>query len=100
MSQESNKVTEPTQGTEDSNFAGTLLDCIAKGVIAIAPSRQIIAFNDAANRLIGLPAKDVLNRSMAVLPPPLQAIIDETLVTGQPVLRRRIVLSRAGGADD
>lgn len=100
MSHEPTRPTGAEKESEDSNFAGSLLDWIAKGVITIGPSRQIVAFNDSAERLTGLHAKDALNRSTAVLPPPLQAVIDETLVTGQSVVRRRVLLSQSDGSDD
>lgn len=88
------------QFSEEANFAGALLDCVAAGVITIGPSRQILAFNGAAERLTGLRGRDMLHRSTAVLPAPLQAVIDETFVTGRPVLRRRVVLAQANGTDD
>jgi two-component system, NtrC family, sensor histidine kinase HydH len=87
------------RSSEDSSFASVLLDCVAKGVITVGPSRQILAFNEAAEHLLGLHAKDALSHSTAVLPPPLQAVIDQTLLTGQPAVRRRILLSRAGTED-
>ncbi len=85
--------------SELANFAGGLMDCIAHGVIAIGTARQIVAFNDAAEKLIGLRAADVLNHTIAVLPPALQAVIDESFVTSRPVSRREILLTQGGGAD-
>ena len=73
---------------EHLNFAGALLDCVTHGVIAVGPAKQILACNEAAERLTGLHAADLLNRSINVLPPPLQAVIDETFVTGRAVSRR------------
>src|SRR5688572_30718520 len=81
------------------NFAGALLDCIADGVIAIGPARQILAFNAAAERLTGLHAEDLLNRNISVLPPSLQAVIDETFVTGRAVGHRDVLLSQNAGTD-
>lgn len=87
-----------TEG-EHLNFAGALLDCIAHGVITIGPDRRIMGFNDDAGRLTGLRAEDLLNRPSSVLPPPLQAVIDETFVTGNAVTRRDFLLSQGTGAD-
>lgn len=85
---------------EQANFAGALLDCIATGIITIGPARQILAFNDAAERLTGLRGKEVLHRSTAMLPPPLQAVIDETFVTGKSVMRRRVLSPQPDGTED
>ena len=84
---------------EHLNFAGALLDCIAHGVVTIGSSRQILAFNDPAEKLTGLHAADLLNRNIAVLPPPLQAVIDETFVTGRAVTRRDVLFTQDTGAD-
>ena len=83
--------------SEHLNFAGALLDFIPVGVIAIGPGKQILAFNAAAERFTGLHAADLLNRSIAVLPPPLQAVIDETFVTGHAVGHRDVLLSQNAG---
>ena len=84
---------------EHLNFAGALLDCIALGVITVGPARQIIAFNSAAEKLTGLHGADLLNHSVTVLPPALQAVIDETFVTGHPVTRREVLLAQSTGGD-
>lgn len=83
--------------SEHLNFAGALLDCIAHGVITIGPARQILAFNEAAERLTGCHAGDLLNCTTAILPPPLQAVIDETFVTGRPVIRRDVLFTQPSG---
>ena len=84
---------------EHPNFAGALLDCIAHGVITIGPARQILAFNEAAERLTGCHAGDLLNHATAILPPPLQAVIDETFVTGRPVTRRDVLFTQPSGIE-
>ena len=84
---------------EHLNFAGALLDSIAHGIIALNPARRIIAFNDHAERLTGLRAADLLNQPVDALPPPLQAVIDETFVTGCAVARRDVLLAVGTGAD-
>ena len=50
--------------------------------------------------MTGLRTCDVLNHPIASLPPALQAVIDETFVTGRPVVRRQVLLPLAGGAED
>ena len=84
---------------EHLNFAGALLDSIAHGIIALNPARHIIAFNDHAERLTGLRAADLLNQPVDALPPPLQAVIDETFVTGCAVARRDVLLAVGTCAD-
>ncbi len=100
MSQDLPKSEGGTPFGEQANFAGALLDCIATGIITIGPARQILAFNDAAERLTGLRGNEVLHRSTAVLPAPLQAVIDETFVTGKSVLRRRVLSPQPDGTED
>lgn len=85
--------------SEHLNFAGALLDCIAHGVITVGPARQIIAFNESAQILTGLHAGDLLSRNIAVLPPSLQAVIDETFVTNRDVAHRDVLLTRDAGPD-
>ena len=84
---------------EHLNFAGALLDCVAHGVIAVGPDKQILACNEAAEKLTGLHAANLLNRTVNVLPPPLQAVIDETFVTGRAVSHRDLLLAQNAGAD-
>jgi signal transduction histidine kinase len=84
---------------EHLNFAGALLDCIAHGIIAIGSNRHILAFNEPAERLTGLRATDLLNRPVSVLPAPLQAVIDETFVTGRAVSHRDVLLAQGNGTD-
>ena len=90
----------PENQEEHSNFTSALFDCLAHGVIAVGPSRRIVAWNETAAKLTGLHARDVLNRSIAALPPALQAVIDEAFVTGRPVIRRQVLLGLPGGAED
>jgi len=85
--------------SEHLHFAGDLLDCIAHGVMTIGTARQILAFNAAAEKLTGLRAADLLNQNIAVMPPALQAVIDETFVTGHPVTRRDVLLTRGAGEE-
>lgn len=100
MSQNATPAGLPGSQEEHSNFTSALFDCLAQGVISIGPSRIILAWNGAAEKLTGLHAKDVLNRSITSLPPALQAVIDETFVTGRPVVRRRVLLCQAGGTEE
>ena len=94
-------VPEPDRtAREPFPFTGVLLDAIASGVIVIGASRQILALNPVAERLTGLSAGQLLNRSMSALPPALQAVIDEAFATGRPVAGRTVLLPQTGGPDE
>ena len=79
--------------SEHFQFAGALLDSMARGVIVISSSRHVLAFNDAAGPLTGLRAPDVLGRPASVLPPALLTVVEETLSDGKTITRRTIHLS-------
>jgi signal transduction histidine kinase len=83
----------PLADSEHFQFAGSLLDSMARGTIVVSSSRQVLAFSDAAGRLTGLRAADVLGRPASVLPPAVLTVIDETLVKGGPIIRRDVHLS-------
>jgi signal transduction histidine kinase len=74
-------------------FAGVLLDSMARGVIVVSSARHVLAFSGAASSLTGLDAGDVLGRPASVLPPALLTIVDQTLADGKSVTRRTIHLS-------
>jgi signal transduction histidine kinase len=78
---------------EPFNFAEALLKCIACGTIVILPTGQIIAFNTVAERFIGLSAAETVGRPMSILPPAIQALVEETLANGQALPARRIELA-------
>jgi signal transduction histidine kinase len=83
-----------------SSFTSALFDCFAIGIAAVSPARLIVARNEGAKRLTGLRSQDVLNRSIDILPPPLQAVLEETFFNGQPVKQRQILMTQAGGGED
>ena len=74
-------------------FAGALLDSMARGMIVVSSSRQILACSEAAGHLMGLRPADLLGRPASVLPPVLLTIIEETLTKGEPISHRTIHLS-------
>jgi PAS domain S-box-containing protein len=83
--------------SEHFNFASALLDCIAQGTIVASASRQILVFNDTAEKLTGLRADELLGRPTSILPPVLQSLIDETIENKREVLARQIQLSVIDG---
>jgi two-component system sensor histidine kinase HydH len=84
-------------GSEHFNFAGALLDCISRGTIVISPSRQILAFDERAEKLTGLRAAEVLGRPTSVLQPLLESVISDTFSTNRPVSSRKVLLSASDG---
>lgn len=100
MSKKRTDAEKPMESAEHPNFASSLIDCLSLGVLALGANRQILAWNEAAEKLTGLHAREVLGRSISCLPPALQAVLDETLVTGRPAVRRQILLGRADGSNE
>ena len=83
----------PLAESEHFQFARALLDSMSRGVIVVSSSRQVLAFSEAAARLTGLRAADVLGRPASILPPALLTIVEETLAKGGAIIRRDVHLS-------
>ena len=83
----------PLADSGQFQFAGALLDSMARGIIVVSSSRQILAFSEAAGQLMGLHPADVLGRPASVLPPALLTLVDETLTKGEPISERTIHLA-------
>lgn len=83
----------PSADSGHFQFAGSLLDSMARGIIVVSSSRQILAFNEAAGRLMGIQSADALGRPASILPPVLLTIIEESLTKGEPINHRTIHLS-------
>ena len=88
-----------TDGAEDAengqdglSFAEVLRSCLACAIVAIDGRQMVSAFTPEAERLLRLPASQVLNRSFDVLPSALREIIQETLLAGKPIEGRQIIL--------
>jgi two-component system sensor histidine kinase HydH len=75
---------------ERSDFASALFDRMTCGTIAVSGARKIIAFNSAAERLTGLRGTEALGQPIAVLPAMFQAVIDDTLASGNNIIAKRI----------
>jgi PAS domain S-box-containing protein len=85
--------------TEFLSFAQVLRDSVACGVIAVDGRRRVAVFNPDAETLTGWSAAELLHRPFGELPPPLPAILAESLDTGEPVHDREIVLRHVNGAE-
>ena len=55
-----------------------LLDSLVSGVVAANSQKQVTVFNREAQRVIGLPASDVVGRAIDVLPDPISSAISST----------------------
>jgi signal transduction histidine kinase len=76
--------------TEHFNFASALLDCVACGTIVVSPDRRVIAFNECAQRQLGLRASDVLGNSISVLPSEFQRVVEQTFQSGRGIASQRV----------
>ena len=79
-----------SRAVEQFNFASALLDCVACGIIVVSPARRIIAFNECALRQLGQRSSDVLGKSVSVLPPEFQAIVERTFQSGCGIANQRV----------
>jgi signal transduction histidine kinase len=78
---------------EHFNFASALLDCVACGTIVVSPARRIIAFNECAQRQLGLRASDVLGNSVSLLPREFQTVVEQTFQSGRGIAHQRVPLA-------
>ncbi len=87
-----NKAKEGLGGLETPNFPHILDQCLASAVVAIDERQRITAFTPEAENLLQLTVQQALDRPIDVLPTPLREIVKKTLLTGEPVLDRQILL--------
>jgi len=91
-------LSEAMDGSAESDaatFPQILDQCLDTAVLAIDQSRRITAFTLQTAKLTGVSAEQAIHNTLDVLPSPLAEIIQRTLVTGQPILNRQILLSSA-----
>ncbi len=70
-----------------------ILSHMASGVITIDPHEKVIIMNRRAEEILGVPASEVLNQDLRVLPSPLGDLLYESLTTGRTVDRMEIELA-------
>lgn len=70
-----------------------ILAHMSNGVITIDRDEKVTIMNHRAEEILGLPAGEVLNRDLRVLPSPLGDLLYETLTTGRVVRRMEIQLA-------
>ena len=74
-------------------FNERILARMSNGVITIAPDETVVIMNRQAEEILGMSAKDVLNRDLRVLPSPLGDLLFETLTRGRLVNRAEVHLA-------
>jgi signal transduction histidine kinase len=83
---------QPLYRTERLNLAGVLLRSVESAVLVVDAQLKVTAFSQTATRFTHLKSHEVIGQSLAVFPPALQKVIEETLASGKPVADRTIVL--------
>jgi len=74
-------------------FNERILQRMSSGVVTIGPEQRVVIMNRRAEEILGMTARDVLNRDLRVLPSPLGDLLFETLSRGHSVTRTEIQLA-------
>jgi len=74
-------------------FSERILAHMANGVITIGPDERVVIINRRAEEILGLSARDVLNRDLRALPSPLGDMLFESLSRNRAVNREEIQLA-------
>ena len=70
-----------------------ILAGMSSGVITIGPGETLVIMNRRAEEILGMSARDVLNKDLRVLPSPLGDLLFETLTRGRSVNRTEVQLA-------
>jgi len=74
-------------------FNERILQRMSSGVVTIGPEQRVVIINRRAEEILGMAARDVLNRDLRILPSPLGDLLFETLSRGHSVTRSEIQLA-------
>jgi signal transduction histidine kinase len=74
-------------------FNERILQRMSSGVITIGPEQRVVIMNRRAEEILGMAARDILNRDLRALPSPLGDLLYETLSHGRSVTRSEIQLA-------
>ncbi|MGH7349282.1 MAG: GAF domain-containing protein, partial [Candidatus Rokuibacteriota bacterium] len=77
----------------EKEFNERILARMSSGVVTIDPDQKIVAVNGRAAEILGMPAREVLNRDLRVLPSPLGDMLFEALSKGRSVTRVEVQLA-------
>jgi two-component system, NtrC family, sensor histidine kinase HydH len=76
-----------------TSFPQILDQCLVSAVVAIDQQHRIVAFTAEAESLIRLPASQALYQHADILPPSLAEVILETMLNGEAVRERQMILT-------
>jgi signal transduction histidine kinase/DNA-binding NarL/FixJ family response regulator len=71
-------------------FNERILARMSNGVITIGPDETVVIMNRRAEEILGMSARDALNKDLRVLPSPLGDLLFETLTCGRAVNRTEV----------
>ncbi len=74
-------------------FNERILARMSNGVITIGPDETVVIMNRRAEEILGMSARDVLNKDLRVLPSPLGDLLFETLTRSRSVTRNEVKLA-------
>jgi len=74
-------------------FNERILARMSNGVITIGPDETVVIINRRAEEILGMSARDVLNKDLRVLPSPLGDLLFETLTRSRSVNRTEVQLA-------
>jgi PAS domain S-box-containing protein len=77
-------------------FTERILAHMSNGVITIGPDERVVIMNRRAEEILGMAARDALNRDLRVLPSPLGDLLFETLTRGRAIHREEVQLALRG----
>ncbi len=77
----------------EKEFNERILARMSNGVITIDPEQKIVGINGRATEILGLSAREVLNRDLRVLPSPLGDMLYAALAKGRSVNRTEVQLA-------
>ena len=77
----------------EKEFNERILARMSSGVITIDPDEKVVAINGRAAEILGLSAREILNRDLRVLPSPLGDMLFEALTKGRSVTRAEVHLA-------
>jgi nitrogen fixation/metabolism regulation signal transduction histidine kinase len=77
-------------------FTERILAHMSNGVITIGPDERVVIMNRRAEEILGIAAREVLNRDLRVLPSPLGDMLFETLSRSRAITRTEVQLALRG----
>ena len=77
----------------EKEFNERILARMSSGVITIDPEEKVVAINGRAAEILGLSAREILNRDLRVLPSPLGDMLFEALTKGRSVTSTEVQLA-------